>query len=473
MIRCGLFPFRGWWRGFVVLALLLGWAAGGGLATAGEVVVIPVKGEISEAQFFFLRRGLKEAQERDARAVILDMDTYGGSLDAAVSMQKALSQSGRRTITYINPNSGSAGALIALSTKEIYMAPISAIGAAAPVMQGGGDLPQTIMEKTVSFYSGYFRSTAEENGHNPVIAEAFINKEVEVEIGGEKIHSKGAPLTLSAQEATRRINGKPVLALGIVKSLDDLLGQANLQGPVHSVEPTRLDRLAFWITKLAPLFLMGGMLGLWIEIKTPGFGIPGILSAICFTIFFTGHYVAGLSGLEAPLLFFLGVLLIIVELVFFPGILLLAAAGAVLMIGSLIWAMVDYYPGATFPTLADALVLPLVNLAIALVITLLVGALLVRYLPRTRIYRSIVLGWAPPEGPSFVPEHSEFSGVEPGAQGVALSILRPSGRAEIEGTLRDVISTGAFVEAGTPIRVVAVEGSRIVVHPVEREEGAK
>lgn len=462
-------------RGGVFLALLLA-LLGGGLGSsddlkAAEVVVIPIKGEISDALFFFMRRALKEAEAENASAVILDMDTYGGKLDSAIAMQRALAQSDQRTITYINPNSGSAGAMIAISTKEIYMAPISAIGAAAPVMQGGENLPQTIMEKTVSYYSAYFRSVAKENGHDPTIAEAFINKEMPVVIDGETVHEKGSLLTFSAQEASRKINGKPILAAGIASSIDDLMAQANLKGPVHHVVPTGFDQLAFWITKLAPLFLMGGMLGLWIEVKTPGFGVPGILSAICFTIFFTGHYVAGLSGLEAPLIFFLGVLLIIVELIFFPGVLVVAGTGALLMVGAIIWAMVDYYPGQSLPMLTDALVWPFLKLAIAVVITLLAGAILVRYLPRTRLYRSFVLGWEAPEGPAFVTEHNEFSGVEPGAKGVALSILRPSGRAEIEGTLRDVITTGGFVEAGTPIRVVAVEGSRIVVHPVEAGDG--
>ena len=145
----------------------------------GSVVVIPLTGEVTQAQFYFLRRILKKAEAAGASALIIDMDTYGGSLKAAVDMLGALMKSTIPTLTYVNTNAGSAGALIALSTKRVYMAPVSAIGAAAPISGGGEDLQETINSKVVSYFSGYFRSAAERNGHNPELAEAFINKEKE------------------------------------------------------------------------------------------------------------------------------------------------------------------------------------------------------------------------------------------------------------------------------------------------------
>ena len=118
------------------------------------------------------------------------MDTYGGSLKAAVEMLGALMKSTIPTLTYVNTNAGSAGALIALSTKRVYMAPVSAIGAAAPISAGGEDMQQTLNQKVVSYFSGYFRSAAEKNGYNPELAEAFINKEKEVKIGDKVINPK-------------------------------------------------------------------------------------------------------------------------------------------------------------------------------------------------------------------------------------------------------------------------------------------
>jgi len=439
---------------------------------APEVYVVPIREQISDAQYTFIRRALKEAENAEAKAVIFDMDTPGGSLDSTVKIQQAIMKAGNRTITWINPNAASAGALIAISTREIYMAPASAVGAAAPVTSGGENLPQTIMEKSVSYYSKYFAGVAEENGHNPDVARAFIDKETEVKIGEEVIHPKGTILSLNAHEATKRYGEKPLFALGIAGSLEALLKQAGLEGAeVVRFEPTGFERTAFWITTLAPLLLLGGIAGAWIEIKTPGFGLPGILSAVCFGIFFTGHYIAGLAGWETPVLFGLGVALVLAELIFFPGILVVGGLGVLLVVGTLVWAMADHYPGQ--PVLSSAgelLAMPLLNLFIAFVIAAVLMAILARYLPRTALYRKIVLGTHNPAGPAFVPQRNEFSGLEIGAEGVAASILRPSGRATFEGKPRDVITTGGFVDPGTAIRVVAVEGSRIVVEPVPAGE---
>src|ERR1700677_2262212 len=186
--------------------LLLLFSAPAKSAETGDVVVIPVKGEISPAEFFFLRRALKDAEEKNASAVILDMDTYGGRLDSAADMVEALSKVNVATYTYIDTNAGSAGALISLSTKKIYMAPVSAIGAAAPVTGEGEDLPTTMSDKVMSYFTAYYRSVATRNGYNPDIAEAFMNKEKEVKIGDQVIHTKGSVLSFSSQEAIKVVN---------------------------------------------------------------------------------------------------------------------------------------------------------------------------------------------------------------------------------------------------------------------------
>ncbi len=449
----------------MMVGLLIFGSFGPGEARGSELIVIPLKGQVSQAQFFFLRRALKEAEREQAKAVILDMDTYGGELDACVQMQKALARVKTRTLTYINPNAGSAGALIALSTKEIYMAPISAIGAAAPVMAGGEDLAQTLKDKQVSFLSSYFASVAQENGHDPQIAEAFINKEKPVVLGGKTIHEKGSVLTLSAQEATKLIDGKPLLAAGIATSMDDLIKKAKLEGLVREVHATGFEVLAFWVTRLAPLFLLGGILGAYLEMKIPGFGVAGILSAICFGIFFTGHYVAGLAGWEAPVLFMIGLALVLSELFIHPGTILPGLIGALLVAGSIVWAMVDRYPGTPLIPDSELLLVPLLKLASAGFLAAVAIYFLARHLPRNSFFHALVLSSRNPAGAALSPTKSEYTRLSVGAQGVARSILRPSGKAEFGGELYDVITEGQFVDPGTPVRVVAVEGARIVVGP--------
>ncbi len=188
----------------------------------GDVVVVPLRGEVSPSLLAFLRRAVKAAESNEASAIIFEMNTYGGRLDAAADIVNALNQTNIPTYTFINTNAGSAGAIIAIATQHIFMAPVSAIGAAAPILPTGEDLPTTAREKTISYWSALIRGSAIKNGHNPDIAEAFINKDKEVKIGDRVVHPKGAVLTLNAQEATERINDKPLLAEGVVDSIVDL-----------------------------------------------------------------------------------------------------------------------------------------------------------------------------------------------------------------------------------------------------------
>src|SRR6266513_3744115 len=196
----------------------------------GDVVVAPISGEIAPSLLAFLRRALKTAQTSGASAIIFEMNTYGGRLDSAEQITSALNHATVPTYTFINSNAGSAGSLIVLATQHIYMAPVSAIGAAAPVLPTGEDLPVTEREKTISYWTALIRSSAIKNGHNPDVGEAFINKDKEVKIGDRVIHPKGTVLTLNAQEATERINDKPLLAEGIADSTVDLTKKAGLKG---------------------------------------------------------------------------------------------------------------------------------------------------------------------------------------------------------------------------------------------------
>jgi membrane-bound serine protease (ClpP class) len=436
-----------------------------GKVPAGAVVVIPLKGEVSKAQFFFLRRILKAGEAANASAFILDMDTPGGELGAGVDILQALLKAKAPTFTYVNPNAGSAGALIALGTKQIWMAPVSAIGAAAPVMGMGQEVPETLNAKIVSYYSGYFRSAADSNGHNPELAEAFINKEKEAKVGGKVINEKGELLTLSAQEAAEKINGKPLLAAGIAPSVAALARDAGLQGLLVEAEPSGFERLALILTTLAPLLLLGGIIGTYIEFKSPGFGVPGFLAAICFLLFFTGHYVAGLTGMEVVAVFIIGLLLVLVEVLFIPGIIVLALLGTMLMVGALLWTMVDYYPSATQWPSFDMFLLPLANLGTAIGLSAVAIYFLAAFFPKMPGLRRIILSAAEPSGDSMssASVSSGISAVRAGDRGKALSLLRPVGRAEFGGEICDARAEGEFLEAGTPIVVLRIEGSEVVV----------
>ena len=225
----------------------------------GDTVVVPLHDEIAEPLLLFLRRAVKAAESAEAGAIVFEMNTYGGRLDTAADIISVLNHTTIPTYTFINSNAGSAGSLIALATRHIYMSPVSAIGAAAPILATGEDLPATAREKTISYWSALVRSAATRNGHNPDIGEAFMSKEKEVKIGDRVVHPKGSLLTLSAQEATEQINGKPLLADGLADSVSDLVRKAGLKGEVIALDPTGFERLASWITSLAPLILLLGI----------------------------------------------------------------------------------------------------------------------------------------------------------------------------------------------------------------------
>jgi len=435
--------------------------------TAGSVVVLPVEGMVSEAQFFFLRRAVKDAEAAKAAAIVLDMDTPGGDLKATEKIVQMLTKSPIPSYTYVDPNAGSAGALIALATKKVYMAPISAIGAAAPVVGGGQEIPETMNAKIVSYFSGYFRSVASKNGYHPELVDGFMNLDKEVKIGDEVINPKGALLTLSAQEATREIGGKPLLASGVAEDVPALVGLLGLaKDRIVEFKPSGFEHVAQWITTLAPLLLLGGIIGAYLEFKAPGFGVAGVLSAICFLLFFGGHYIAGLTGMEMPALFVLGILLILVELIFFPGIVVVALAGAALAVTALFFSMADFYPAQPIQFSFETFRVPMWNLSLAILASVVLIAILARFLPSMPMFKSFFLSAKMNPGPSMAPVVTELGSavsLKPGDSGTALSILRPSGRAKIGEGVFDVTTNGEFIEADSAVKVLAISGPNIVV----------
>lgn len=460
-------------RLFRLLLFVLALAASAQLANAreivrkGDTVVIPLNGEVSPAMHLFLRRAVKAAENSDAGAIVIELNTYGGRLDAADDIMAVLNRTTLPTYTFINTNAGSAGSLIALATRHIYMSPVSAIGAAAPVLASGGELKGTEKDKTLSYWSALVRNSATRNGHNPDIGEAFMDKEKEVKIGDRVVHAKGTLLTLNAQEATEIINGKPLLAEGIADSVADLAKKAGLKGALVAVDPSGFERLAFWVTALAPLLLLVGIICAYLEFKLPGVSMPGIIAAICFALFFAGHYLAGLAGWEVVALFVLGVIFVLIEILFFAhSTIVFGVVGVFLMLASLLWAMIDRYPGETFFPTGDMLAVPLRNLFVTLVAAVAVIMVLARYLPKTNLYRRFALMTTNPPGPSLAGEPRQFAtalDLTPGTEGMAQTILRPSGKGRFADHVIDVVTEGEFIPAETPITVTQKDGMRVVV----------
>jgi membrane-bound serine protease (ClpP class) len=216
--------------------------------------------------------------------------------------------------------------------------------------------------------------------------------------------------------------------------------------------------------------LLGGILGAYLEFKLPGVSLPGIVSVICFALFFLGHYLAGLAGWEVVALFVLGFVLVLIEILFFAhSTIVFGVVGALLIFWSLLWAMVDHYPGEkSFPT-GEMLRLPLLNLLLTFVAAAITIAILARYLPHTSIYRRFILSTTNPPGPSLAGTPRAFATALPltaGMRGRSLTILRPSGKAEFENHVVDVVTEGEFIAPETAVTIISTDGMRVVVKGV-------
>ncbi len=431
-------------------------------APAGAVFVVPIHGEVGPAQFYFLRRALKEAQRENASAVILDVDTFGGRVDSAMEEMDALLTTRIPTVAYVNTKAISAGSLISLAAKHIYMHPNAVIGASAVVGGEGEDLNVTMREKSTSMVVAKARGAARAGNHPEDVAEAFVRKESEVKRGDVILDSKDTLLTLNAADAAKLYDGKPLLAAGIAENLAEVLKAEGLTGAVRNIEPSGFEAVAFWITTFAPVLLIGGIVGAYIEMKTPGFGIPGIASAICFALFLGGHFIAGLAGWESVVVFVIGLLLVLGELFLHPGTMIPGLVGVLMMLGSLVWAMVDHWPGTPAMPTSEELQRPMLNFVIALLGGSLFIAVLAKFLPNTSIYRRLVLSAASANGPAVTVPIVNLE-LRAGDLGTAATTLRPSGKATFRGEPYDVVTGGDFIPFGIAVRVISVDGMRVVV----------
>ena len=445
---------------------------------AGIVYIIPIRGMIEPALLYVIRRGVADAVADKAQAIIFVMDTPGGTLNAAGDIVSTIQNIKVPTYTFVEKNAFSAGAIIAMATDEIYMAPGSVIGDAMPIMMtpfgGVQEMPEELQEKSVSAVAALIRSAAQDSGHDSRLAEKMVRRELEYKIGNEVISPAGQLLTLTNIEAEKKY-GKdktPLLSKGTVEDIPallKLLGRENAETRTLVVTPA--EKVARFIAALAPLFLIAGLLGIYIEIKTPGFGLPGILGGISLAIFFWGHHIAGLAGLEDILIFMLGVILLLVELLFIPGFGLTGILGIALMFWALLNAMVIHYPGTPWYPTWPRLQFPLLKLSISIIVTCIVAAILGRFLPQSRLFNRLVLGRASPHPVSYADSTPTDQLV--GLLGRALSPLRPAGTALFGNRKLDVVTKGNFIDTGTEIRILETHGNRIVVEAVDPAQSGK
>ncbi|MDQ5851060.1 MAG: nodulation protein NfeD [Chloroflexota bacterium] len=447
------------------------------------VFVIQIRNSIDLGLAPYLARVLDQSAQEQAQAVILEIDTPGGRLDAALQMRDALLDSPVHTIAYVNRHAFSAGALIAIAANEIYMAPGAVMGAATPVDDAG----QPTDEKTISAVRSTFRATAELRKRDPRVAEAMVDPAIAI----EGLVTSGQLLTLATSQAQA-----VGYADGVAANRTELLAATGLAGvELQEPSPSLAEKVVRFLTHplVAPLLVSIGFLLIAADIFSGGVGLIGGLGLALLALFFWGHVLAGLAGWEGIALVVVGLALIALEVFVIPGFGIAGIPGVVALLGGLFISLI----GGDIVTPAD-LARAAYTVFATLVLIVVGGMLLLRFLPRAARLQGLILqsqvgvpdvvplrkrrskrrSWL--EGDRLEAQSATYaaSGREPveprslrGAVGVALSDLRPGGIARIGDQRVDVVTRGDYIEAGEPIEVIADEGYRRIVRRVEQDSG--
>lgn len=419
--------------------------------TRPVVYVVSIEGMIDLGLVPYVQRVLSDAAAEGAAAVVLEVNTFGGRVDAAVQIRDALLDSPLRTIAFVNKRAISAGALIALAAERVVMSRGSTIGAATPVQLGQpGMAALPVEEKTVSYVRKEFRATAESRNRPPLLAEAMVDADVAI----PGVIEKGKLLTLTTQEALRL-----KVADDQADTLQALLQQAGLGGAVLRREaPNWAENVVRFLTHpvVSSLLMTLAVLGIILELRTPGFGVPGIVGLACLSLFFWGHWLAQLAGWEEVILAVVGVLLLALEFLVIPGFGVAGVLGILALLGGLVLSMLGQGDTAQFVALAMGRVL------LSVLVALVLSFLLLRFMSRLPAGRRLILDTdlSAAQGYASPPENEAHW---LGKRGLAASVLRPAGIAEIEGSRVDVVSNGDLIEPGEAIEVIRVDGNRVVV----------
>lgn len=428
---------------FLLIITFFSWDIRPSTAQSDELVyIVPVEETVEKGLNAFLTRAVTEAENDNASAIIFEVNTPGGAVDAAADIGKLFSSTDIKTVAYINNQALSAGAYISLNADEIYMVPGATIGSAAVIDQAGN----TAGKKVESYWFAAMQSAAKNSGRDPIYALAMADENVDLpELGAEK----GKLLTLTADQAM-----EVGYAEGIVKNQTELLKALDLEdAQLKKINESFAEKLARFITNplVIPILLSIGSLGLVLELYSPGFGVPGFMGLSALLLFFYGHMVAGLAGYETILLFVIGMVLILAEF-FVPGG-IIGLLGFAAILGSFFLA-------------SDNLIHMGISIMIALFISIIVSIYMIKVLGRKMsIFKKIILTDSTNTEQGYVSNVNRTDLV--GKIGSTLTQLRPAGKVLIADEIVDAVSEGAFVQKDHHVKVIKVEGSRIVVREVK------
>lgn len=435
------------WRGLATASLF---AAAVPAAAQRTVVRVPVAGDVEMGLAPFIERTLAEAAETGAAAVVLEIETPGGRVDAAERISAAISRAEVPVYAYVNMHAYSAGAMIALSAERVLMRVGSVMGAATPV-DGSGTKAS---EKMVSAMRARMRALAEARGLDPAIAEAMVDEAIAI----EGVVDGGRLLTLTTGEAAELGYAE------VVGGWDGVLEAIGLEGAaVVDAEVNWAERIVRFFTNpvIAPFLLSLGFLGLLVEIRSSGFGLAGAAGLLSLALFFGSHLLVGLAGAEDLILVAAGIVLIGVEVFVVPGFGVFGIVGIIALLGGVFMAQIG-----SLPTQAD----------LARATGVLSSAIILVAVAAWFLLQSMFGSWRLRRSGVILPETTDrdegYTSADvrtdmEGAEGVAITDLRPAGVGLFGEERMDVVSESEWIEEGTRIRVLSAEGYRHVVRALK------
>lgn len=396
----------------------------------------------------------EEADSLNADVILIHMNTYGGQVDIADSLRTRIMQSSIPVMVFIDNNAASAGALIAISTDRIYMRPGSNIGAATVVDQTG----EVVADKYQSYMRSMMRSTAEAKDRDPDIAQAMVDPSIEI----EGVIEEGKVLTFTASEAM--VWG---FCEGMGENLDDVITLAGFQNyEIVNQKLTAIDRIINFLISpvVSGLLIMLILGGIYFELQTPGVGFPILLALTGAILYFAPLYLEGLASYWEIILFITGLILLAVELFALPGFGVAGILGILFMVSGLAFAMVGNqgpdFSGVPTSEVANSFLLVIISAFLSLTLSFYFGAKLITsqgWIGNTLSLNTVqdtAMGYS-----SINVKMKELLG----KTGTAYTMLRPSGKVEIEDEIFDATALTGYIEKGENVRVVKYETSQVFV----------
>ncbi len=430
-------------------------------AQRNRVYYYKIDDNISKPTQRLTEKAIREAESGDYDYIFLELNTFGGELEAADKIRTQLLNTKITSLVFINNNAASAGALISIACDSIYMRPGASIGAASVVNQEGEIMP----DKYQSYMRSMMRTTAEHNGRNPDIAQAMVDPDIEV----KGISEKGKVLTFTSEEAVRK-----GFCEAVVETREEVLAHAGIENPeIIEQKLSTIDKIINFLVNpvVSAILIMCIVGGIYFELQAPGLGLPIIIALTAALLYFAPHYLEGLAAHWEILLFIVGVVLLMLEFFVIPGFGVAGVSGIVCIVVALVLTLVfnvgfkfNFNPNFNASVhISKMSVLVLFSMLSGFFFSLWLGKKMI--LAETR-FGSLSLRTELNSEKGFNAQDLSLNKFV-GKEGVTQSVLRPAGKIFIDGDLYDASAEHGFIEKDTRVVVTRFENAQLFVKKIK------